>query len=246
MCGAAEHRQQPGLSLGTNRKTEGSSPLLREPNICNLLCPAGKREHQRTMFSGPRRPRPSLETCPQNLVGRRRARRGPRGLRAALVVSGAGSQTSTPNCPPCTKRAVWWCNKSQRGWQGDCTFQLECASVGLAPERQMLRADGRGEGGGRLPENQSKERPRAPAAGRPPLWAPEPGRSLSLCLLLRGSPTPTRNPGAGGCSKERGQTHGHPLSVGAPRGSSPDGLERARLHLFSDPEGLHKWDSFAN
>ena len=129
--------------LSNYRKTKGPSPLLQEPNICNLLCPAGKREHQRTICTHSRKPPPlpgDLSTDPGGRDGEARggASQGLQGLRAALAMSGAGSQTPTPNCPPRTKRAVWRSNKSQCGWQGDCTFQLECTSVGLAPEHQML------------------------------------------------------------------------------------------------------------
>lgn len=77
---------------------------------------------------------------------------------------GAGSRVPIPKpFSPTQRRAAWRRNKSQRGRQGDCTFQLECSGVGLAPDHQMLQADGQGgerqllvasEG---LQENQSRE-----------------------------------------------------------------------------------------
>lgn len=141
--------------------------------------------------------------------------------------------------------AAWPHNKSQCGWQGDCTFQLDCSGVGLAPDHQMLQADGQGGSAGSwlllkgFRRTNPESRPGVPAA-----WPSL--RSRNLCRM-----EPAASDSKRGFQIATTRNQAQPtdvlLSTEAFRVSSLDGLlEQARLHLLSDPEGLSKCDSFAN
>lgn len=92
---------------------------------------------------------PCLDTSPQILVGGSIDEASPRISTQLRWSFGVRRWISNPRLFSLTQRgAAWRTNKSQCGWQGDCTFQLQRSGVGLAPDHQMLQADGQGGGAG--------------------------------------------------------------------------------------------------
>lgn len=97
-------------------------------------------------------------------------------------------QIPPPACSPTQRGPARRGSTGPRGWQGDCAFQLECTSVRPAPDRQMLRADGRGgaRGSWRLRgapgepmRRAGRERPAARPASAPEAGPAGPGARAS-------------------------------------------------------------------
>lgn len=92
---------------------------------------------------------PCLDTSPQTLVGGSIDEASPRISTQLRWSFGVRRWISNPRLFSLTQRGTAWrSNKSQCGWQGDCTSQLQRSGVGLAPDHQMLQADGQGGGAG--------------------------------------------------------------------------------------------------